>query len=214
MRFLLLLLFSYIIFLPQNLFAKSLDEYYQAMIDDAKKLQTPENVEENARSFAGYSAMRDLELSTPLLKAIQNKNIELIIEQVSSDKLSVNAKDNDMGLTPLMLASIANEPILINLLLEYGADINAADNDGWTALMWAAQFGQLEAIQILLDNKADINAIDNVGWTALMIASQVQTKEVVELLLKNSANPNPKSENTPPILELAKSMNMRALQIF
>jgi ankyrin repeat domain-containing protein 50 len=59
---------------------------------------------------------------------------------------------------------------IMRLLLERGADPNAAHNDGWTALYAAAKNGHEAVVRLLLERGADINAAHNYGWTALYAA--------------------------------------------
>jgi ankyrin repeat protein len=73
-----------------------------------------------------------------------------------------------------------------------GADVNAKDNEGWTALHWAASWGDKEVAELLIKNGADIDAKDNEGETPLHIAAQFGQKEIVELLLSSDANVNAK----------------------
>jgi hypothetical protein len=68
------------------------------------------------------------------------------------------------------------------VLIDNGADVNAKDNDGWTALMYAAFSGYTETAEVLIDNGADVNAKDNDGLTALMIAEGNDQTEIVNLL--------------------------------
>ena len=66
----------------------------------------------------------------------------------------VNATDA-FGRTPLMLAAMGNSQELINLLLEYGADINAKDfSTGKTALQFAKDFKQKQTIKTLQQHGA------------------------------------------------------------
>ncbi len=76
--------------------------------------------------------------------------------------------------------------------LDKGIDINAKDNDGWTALMYAA-IGHKDIAELLLAHRANVNAKDNKGNTALWFAAEKGRKEIVEMLLKASADVNAKN---------------------
>ena len=52
----------------------------------------------------------------------------------------------------------------MKLLLDRGADVNAADNDGQTPLHHASrEYEVIDAVTLLLDRGADVNAADNNG---------------------------------------------------
>ena len=52
---------------------------------------------------------------------------------------------------------------MCELLIEKGADVNAVEEDGWTALMIAAGNGHKEVCQLLIEKGADVNAVDEWG---------------------------------------------------
>jgi uncharacterized protein len=61
------------------------------------------------------------------------------------------------------------------LAVELGADVNAANEYGWTALHIAAYMGANTIIQFLVDKGAKIDVMDNFGQTPLSIASRIIT---------------------------------------
>ncbi len=75
-----------------------------------------------------------------------------------------------------------------NLLLQQGANIDAADNSGETPLHIAAFNSSSEVGRVLLERGANIEAADKAGWTPLHYAAQKGHSEVVKVLLDAKAN--------------------------
>lgn len=61
----------------------------------------------------------------------------------------------DNGVTPLMMACRKNNAKCAKLLMDHGADVNAADVDGWTPLLQACNSGFAECVEVLLNGGAD-----------------------------------------------------------
>jgi ankyrin repeat protein len=98
-----------------------------------------------------------------------------------------NANDRDAeGRTKLMTASCDGDLKMIGNLLYSGADIQASDDDGWTALMFAARFqNNPEVTATLLKNGAVVGTKNKYGISALQLASGFnQNPNVVSELLK------------------------------
>lgn len=76
-----------------------------------------------------------------------------------------------------------------------GADVNAKDQDGWTALISTSHYGHKELVEFLLAKGADVNIKANNGATALSLASREGYKEIVELLLAKGADINIKAND-------------------
>jgi ankyrin repeat protein len=74
--------------------------------------------------------------------------------------------------------------------LRRGANIDEADEDGWTALIIASRHGHKEIVEFLLNNGADINKANKGGHTALVYASIHGYKEIAELVLNKGADIN------------------------
>ena len=74
---------------------------------------------------------------------------------------------------------------MVELLLDYFADVDTQDDQGTTALMWATQRNNIELVKLLLDNFADISVKDNDGKTA---QDWARTKEYVQIFNLLSSN--------------------------
>lgn len=91
---------------------------------------------------------------------------------------------------PLQQACYVGNHGIVQLLLEYGADVDGRDETKDTALMMAASFGHEEIVKMLLKQGADINAQSNSHGTALIAAARKGKNSSVQLLLENGADPN------------------------
>lgn len=97
---------------------------------------------------------------------------------------------NGNGVPPLAQACTNGNAAIVKLLLEAGADANAALKGGETALMLAARSGNAEAVQALLDRGADPNSRERHDQTALMWAAAEGHADVVRALLEGGADLN------------------------
>lgn len=130
------------------------------------------------------------------------------------------------GWTTLHFAALRGSESLVQLLLENGADISAADKNGQTALHVAAEIpgGNGSLIRLLLDKGADISArikLDpsreagarakwretvglgpEIGWTALHFAAERENESLVQLLLEKGADISAAGENGSTVLHM------------
>ena len=89
------------------------------------------------------------------------------------DKYRINA---------LMFACMRGNIEALKLLLQYNADVNFANEDGYTALMCACSSSYTEIVKLLLEANADVNTVDKYGRSALKIAELYERTEAIELL--------------------------------
>ena len=107
---------------------------------------------------------------------------------------AVNAV-NDLGVTPLWVASTNASAPMIATLLTAGADPNVAPLTGGTPLMIASRTGNPEAVTQLLAHGADVNANEGArDQTALMWAVAQREPEIVRLLLEAGADVDARSK--------------------
>ncbi|KAB2100486.1 hypothetical protein AG0111_0g11281 [Alternaria gaisen] len=104
--------------------------------------------------------------------------------------------------TPLHLAAENGHVKIIDLLLEYGVDINLRSDRG-TALCLATKGAHKETVTMLLDKGADTNAPGGYGSNAIQEASSRGNKGIVELLLDKGADVNAMAVEGDPALQEA-----------
>jgi len=93
------------------------------------------------------------------------------------------------GKTALVKAAYVGHTPAAMVLLESGADVNAADSQGYTALAFATSFNHEYMQQVLLEAGADANVQDEFGITPLIHAAARGLYESVLFLLQSGANP-------------------------
>ena len=74
--------------------------------------------------------------------------------------------------------------------MSLGADVNSADDDGWTPLIYAAYCGNTDITILLLKYRTNINAVNKYGDTALMMACWNGYIDIAELLIEHGADVN------------------------
>ena len=124
-----------------------------------------------------------------LLSACENNRV-VEVASLLQKPLDPNWREADTYLSPIHHAAKQGHLEVVRILLEAGADQNAATANGITALMFAARQGHLEVVRLLLETGADKNAAMAHGRTALMLAAKEGHLDVVRTLLKAGADMN------------------------
>ncbi len=79
----------------------------------------------------------------------------------------VDASDADEGWTALLRAATNGQEVMVRLLIEKGADIEAKSPNNGTPLICAAEGNHEDVVEYLLKNGANVHAEDNFGWKPL-----------------------------------------------
>ncbi|KAG8181629.1 hypothetical protein JTE90_015273 [Oedothorax gibbosus] len=125
---------------------------------------------------------------TLLHNAAEEGDVSLLSDYLKHSILDINAETSD-GDTAMLLAAKNWHERAVQLLIEYGADINCTDSDKWTILHYACLRGWIEIVQFFAEHKDfNINAKTCQGQTALMIAVEEGNEDVAEVLLKSGAD--------------------------
>ncbi len=84
--------------------------------------------------------------------------------------------------TPLIEAVRAGEVNTVKELIDGGADVNEAGEQGWTPLNWAAGKGNLELVTLLVEKGAEVFKVGRDQRTPQMIALAAGRADVVRYL--------------------------------
>jgi len=125
---------------------------------------------------------KDINGDTPLHLATQNKNHALMTLLLSYDRSGIDGS-SDTG-TALMTAATQGDIKGMDILLQQGAKIDAADMDGTTPLQAALFAQQYDAMTFLLEHGADVATGRSNDENALHLAAQSNDTQALGLLLK------------------------------
>ncbi|KAJ4328989.1 hypothetical protein N0V84_000561 [Fusarium piperis] len=108
-------------------------------------------------------------LTCPIIAAANNGEKE-ILERLINAKADVNCLGGEYKSTPLTYAAMYLPQESLRSILDAGADINFADEDGDTPLILAARTPDSTSVQFLLDRGADVLLKNNNNENALDVA--------------------------------------------
>lgn len=159
----------------------------------------------NEKTRLGIQLRNEIKKTAPHIYGGGFVNMRLI-EKLVKDGADIECLHDAAGKmddkTPLLLAVSGNDPDIARLLLEAGANTEAADFFG-TPIVSAAQKGALDIIRLLLEHNADINARCWTGHTALMHAAINGHGDVADYLLSKGADPRLEDKNNVTAAALA-----------
>ncbi|MGV8122895.1 MAG: ankyrin repeat domain-containing protein [Candidatus Xenobiia bacterium LiM19] len=124
-----------------------------------------------------------------LEKAFLQCDAAKVASLLDSDRelLSLRGKE---GTTLLQRAVMLGESALAEVLLNHGAELDAADERGRTALHCAVFADHCSLAEILISQGASLAAVDKLGYTPLCLSARDGLVEMSELLIRNGADIN------------------------
>lgn len=111
--------------------------------------------------------------------------------------------------TPLHMACLNGHPELVQLLLDYGADIEARDGIERTPLILSVESRNLRVAETLVERGADINAQAIRGYTALLLAARNDFEDMVNYLIDQGADIH--TDMLPLAFQMAVTRGMSGL---
>ena len=119
---------------------------------------------------------------TKLMMAAYKGDTSLVLAIVSSTPSHVNVKNNQNG-TALDYAVAGKQTKVIDILLGFGADLDALDTEGNNLLHKSVLTKDLEKVKFCVELGANLDFPNITGDTALIIAAQNDLKDIVTYLL-------------------------------
>jgi len=140
-------------------------------------------------SLLVFYSLQEKQMTTaePIFRSVQRGDIRGIEYILSKNGAAVEFKDKVYGNTPLHLAAEKGNLLVVEKLLDYGADMKAKNKSGDTPLHLAAEKGNLLIVNLLLENGADFEFKNERGETPLDRASRFHKTASVEYLLERYA---------------------------
>lgn len=93
------------------------------------------------------------------------------------------------------LPPLGSPPVMLDLLLDRGVNIDLKDRSGQTLLSFAAERGYTDIMERLLKRAAKIESMDSNGWTPLTHATIKGQEMAMQLLLKHGVDINVGDQN-------------------
>ncbi len=128
-------------------------------------------------------------MTSALFVATEREHVD-VVQALLAAHADPETKLSFDGLTILTYAASMHEWDVARVLLDAGANVNAATKSGFTALMYAAQDNSpkaLEMVRALVAAYADVDGNFLGGDTALGLASSTGSVEAVQALLASKS---------------------------
>lgn len=106
---------------------------------------------------------------------------------LADNDADLNAHERNSGYSPLRRALLEDRRDVARFLIQRGVDVNAKDNEGFTAMHAAAGMGALDLAVLLAARKADLTARNNEGELPLHYAA---TREMAAWLVERGSDVN------------------------
>lgn len=124
----------------------------------------------------------------PLIEAVLNGDIAILKTLLNQLDNDVNVRDVHGYTAFLQAVSLGSLP-LCQILLDYGADIHAINNNGQNALILATIGNDLDIFKFVYNlPDLNINGADDGGWTGFFHAIYHGKQDIFDILIKDRQN--------------------------
>jgi ankyrin repeat protein len=156
--------------------------------------------------FAATAISLEPQAHTPLsgddlVRAVVNGRASLI-DLCFRDQVDPNAR-GPQERTPILIAALQGDWSTVKRLIDAGAPVDLADENGLTPLMASAMAGKVDVVRALLRRLPRVEAIEREGRSALHFALAAKEFETAEALLPFMPNLGKAGANGGDLLALA-----------
>jgi len=139
------------------------------------------------------SEQKEKFMKMSFLRAIE-VNCKEIVDYFIGRGINMNMQD-DLGHTPLMVASSFGYQGLVHYLIDHGANLDIRGSDCNTALHLALYGGFTDSAEMLIEHGATLNAKGYGGNTPLILASKDNNEAMVRCLVEHGAEINERNNH-------------------
>lgn len=161
-------------------------------------------------SFTSVQAQTVLFQDPELLKAASlgdyDKIRSALVKGDNPDTVNVQNE------TPLIIATKGEYFDIVELLLEYNANINWQDSIGNTAIFYSVDKSAYEMVEFLIENKANPNIQNRNGITALMIAAVIGDRDILQMILDTDPDLTLRDYTGRTLLDYARNSRNRGAE--
>jgi len=152
------------------------------IIDDDHQVSSLNKV--NSLTIQAYNYIQKYGSDIAMLRATSENKYQLV-QTLLENGADPDAYDIFFEYTPLMRAAKFGYDNIIELLLNYDANVDAVDKENITPLLYAIDEKKVSTVKLLLENDADIEDESEIG-TPLMAAIDKENLEIIAVILKHS----------------------------
>lgn len=153
-------------------------------------------------------------LDQSALSAAVNTGNVTLIEMLLKAGANPNSPSKRQQPPPLLRAVASNNIAVARLLLNYQANINVVDENGWSPLFHTIENNNVLMMLNLIKLGANVNQVDNFSSTPLLTAIQKNNAEITYILLQNGANINVRDfSGATPLLTAVLGQRYKIVQI-
>ena len=111
--------------------------------------------------------------------------------------------------SPMLFLATTERVDSVRALLDAGAKVDEADDDGITVLGYAAIANRVDMARLLIERGADVNHVDKKGMTPLLYAASIDFGEssMIQFLLASGARTDASTPDGSTALALARKYN-------